>query len=95
VSPDGRILIVTCKLNGSTAFWDLDSGEELKSVANTRKVTHGVATSSDGRFAFVSVEGVGGEPGAVEVFDLKTLERRAAIDVGKQASGIDFWKMVR
>jgi DNA-binding beta-propeller fold protein YncE len=95
VSPDGRILIVTCKLNGSTAFWDLDSGKELKSVANTRKVTHGVATSSDGRFAFVSVEGVGGEPGAVEVFDLKTFERRAAIDVGKQASGIDFWKMVR
>jgi DNA-binding beta-propeller fold protein YncE len=95
VSPDGRVLIVTCKLNGSTAFWDLETGKELGSVANTRKVTHGVAVSPDNRFAFVSVEGVGGEAGAVEVFDLKSFERRATIEVGKQASGIDFWKMER
>jgi len=93
VSPDGSILVVTCKLDGSTAFWDLESGEELASVPNSRKVTHGAVVTPDSRYAFVTVEGIGGEPGTVDVFDLKTLERVAAIDVGKQASGIDFWKM--
>ncbi|MGH9320773.1 MAG: YncE family protein [Vicinamibacteria bacterium] len=93
VSPDGRILIVTEKLNHSTAFWDVESGKELANVATTRRLPHGVAVSPDSRLAFISVEGVGGDPGTVEVFDLETFERLAAIDVGKQASGIDFWKM--
>ena len=48
---------------------------------------------TDSRFAFVTVEGVGGDPGLVEVYDLQDLERRAVIEVGKQASGIDFWKL--
>ncbi len=93
VSPDGRLLIATCKLDDSTAFWDLASGTEVASVPSTRRITHGVTVSPDSRLAFVTVEGVGGDPGTVEVFDLETFERLAAIDVGKQASGIDFWKM--
>jgi hypothetical protein len=40
----------------------------------------------------VSVEGVGGEPGTVEVFDLRSRERVGKLDVGKQAGGIAFWK---
>ena len=93
ISPDGKMLIATCKPNHSTAFWDLDAGKELASVPSSRRITHGVTVSPDTRFAFVSVEGVGGEPGTVDVIDLQTFERRASIDVGKQASGIDFWKM--
>ena len=62
-------------------------------VPSSRRITHGVTVSPDTRFAFVSVEGVGGEPGTVDVIDLQTFERRASIDVGKQASEIDFWKM--
>jgi DNA-binding beta-propeller fold protein YncE len=50
---------------------------------------HGVAVSPDDRYAFVSVEGVGSEPGTVEVIDLRTLARVAAVDVGQMAGGID------
>ena len=93
ISPDGKTLVVTEKSNDSTAFWDLASGLERKSVPSTNKITHGVTISPDSRFAFVTVEGVGGDPGLVEIYDLHTLERRAVTEVGKQASGIDFWKM--
>ncbi len=93
VTPNGRLIIATCKLNNSTAIWDLDSGKELASVPASRRITHGVTVSPDNRFAFVTVEGVGDDPGTVDVIDLRTFETRASIDVGKQASGIDFWKM--
>jgi DNA-binding beta-propeller fold protein YncE len=94
ISPDGKILVVTEKLNHSIALWDTESGKEVAHVETTRRLPHGVAMSPDGRLAFISVEGVGGDPGTVEVFDLRLRERVAAIDTGKQASGIDFWKMV-
>ena len=92
VSPDGKTLVVTEKSNSSTGFWDLDSGKERASVACSNKITHGVTITPDSRFAFITVEGVGGEPGLVEVYDLESLERKAVVEVGKQASGIDFWK---
>ena len=56
-------------------------------------MTHGVSISPDSRYAFVSVEGIGKEPGAVEVFDLKTLKPIAIAEIGKQAGGIAFWKI--
>ncbi len=93
VSPDGKLLLATCKSHHSTAIWDLEAGKELASVPASRQITHGVTVSPDSRFAFVSVEGVGAEPGTVDVIDLQTLQLVASIDVGKQASGIDFWKM--
>jgi DNA-binding beta-propeller fold protein YncE len=51
---------------------------------------HGVVVSPDDRYAFVSVEGIGSEPGTVEVIDLKTLKTVATVDVPEQAAGIDF-----
>ena len=93
ISPDGRLLIVTCKSDNSIAFWDLVSGKELANVPSVRRIPHGVTVSPDGQLAFVTVEGVGGDPGSVEVLDLRTFRRLAVIDVGKQASGIDFWKI--
>jgi DNA-binding beta-propeller fold protein YncE len=86
-------LIVTCKSDNSIAFWDLVSGKELANVPSVRRIPHGVTVSPDGQLAFVTVEGVGGDPGSVEVLDLGTFRRLAVIDVGKQASGIDFWKI--
>ncbi|MCH6559979.1 YncE family protein, partial [candidate division KSB1 bacterium] len=71
----------------------LKKGKELARIPNSRKVTHGVVISPDSRYAFVSVEGKGGEPGAVDVFDLKKLKHVATAEVGKQAGGIAFWKM--
>ena len=52
-----------------------------------------MTVSSDSRYAFVSVEGKGAQPGKVDIFDLKALAKVATVDVGQQASGITFWKM--
>ncbi len=92
VTPDGSKLVVTQKSAGTVSVWHLASGERLGLVENTRRVTHGVIVSPDSRFAFVTVEGIGGEPGTVEAIDLQTIQRVDAIDVGKQAGGITFWR---
>ena len=93
VTPDGRQLVATYKSEATTGIWDLETGTEVARVPNSRKVSHGVVVSPDGRYAFVSVEGIGGEPGAVDVIDLASYERTAVAEVGKQAGGIAFWKM--
>ena len=93
VSPDGKRLVVSYKGAGATGVWDLEKGEELARIPNSRKVTHGVAISPDGRYAFLSVEGIGGEPGAVDVIDLEKLALVATAETGKQAGGIAFWKI--
>ena len=53
----------------------------------------GIAVSPDSRYAFISVEGVGSQPGTVDVIDLASGAKVASIDVGKQAGGIAFWKV--
>lgn len=93
VSQDGRHLVVTYKGAAKTGVWDLKTGKEIAKFNNTRKVTHGVVISPDSRYAFVSVEGIGKEPGSVEIFDLKELKPVAVAEIGKQAGGIAFWKM--
>lgn len=93
LSPDGRHLAVTEKSNHSVGFWDLQTETERASVPASARITHGVAITPDSRFAIVTVEEIGGEPGRVEFYDLETLEREAVVQIGKQASGIGFWKM--
>lgn len=93
ISPDGRYLVATYKGSAETGVWDLKKGKELARVPNTRKVTHGVSISSDSKYAFVSVEGIGGEPGTMDVIDIKKATKVASVDMGKQAGGIIFWKM--
>jgi DNA-binding beta-propeller fold protein YncE len=51
-------------------------------------VPHGVAFSPDGRYAFVSCESVGTDPGAVDVIDLTTLTRVASMEIARQPTGI-------
>ena len=92
VTPDGDRLVVTQKGSAAVTVWDRQSGERLAFIPSTRKVTHGVAVTPDSRYAFVSVEGIGGERGAVDVIDLESLQQVATADVGKQAGGIAFWK---
>ena len=52
---------------------------------NSRKVSHGIAISWDSKYAFISVDGIGIEPGSVDIIDLEKLERVAVVEVGKQA----------
>lgn len=86
----GARLIATNKRDASVSVFDAVSGKELARIPTTRKVVHGIAVSDDDRYAFISVEGVGSEPGTVDVIDLATLKKVASVDVGQQAGGIDF-----
>jgi DNA-binding beta-propeller fold protein YncE len=87
---DGTRLLATNKRDASVSVFDAASGKELARIPTTRKVVHGVVVSDDDRYAFVSVEGIGSEPGTVDVIDLTTLKKVASVDVGQQAGGIDF-----
>ena len=89
VTRDGRLLVGTNKRGKSVSIIDIASGKELARVATQRRVVHGVAISGDDRYAFISVEGVGSEPGTVEMIDLKAFTRVASADVGQMAGGID------
>jgi len=91
MTSDGR-LIATNRRDASVSVFD-QTRKELVRIPTKRKVVHGIAVSSDDRYAFISVEGIAAEPGTVEVLDLQTLKIIASIDVGQQAGGIDFWKV--
>ncbi len=93
LTPDGATLVVTYKGGDTVGFWDLESGRERARTATSRTIPHGVAVTPDGEYAFVTLEGVGGDSGTVEVYYVSTGERVGAVDVGKQAGGIAFWKM--
>jgi DNA-binding beta-propeller fold protein YncE len=93
ITHDGRRLIATNKRDQSVSIYELKTGKELARVPTKRKVLHGVVISPDDRYAFVTVEGVGSEPGTVEVIDLMTLKTVATVDVGAAAAGIDFFRI--
>jgi len=93
VSADGNLLVASYKSGAKTGIWNLNTGAEVAEIPNSRRVSHGVAISPDSRYAFISVEGIGGEPGSVDVVDLENHEVVAVIETGKQAGGIYFWKM--
>jgi DNA-binding beta-propeller fold protein YncE len=92
VTKNGR-LIATNKRDQSVSIIDLKTGRELARLKTKRKVLHGVAVSPDDRYAFVSVEGIGSEPGTVEIIDLEALKTVATVDVPQEAAGIDFLRI--
>ncbi|MEO6529166.1 MAG: YncE family protein [Gemmatimonadaceae bacterium] len=93
VTRDGKYLVATNKRGKSVSIIDIASGTESARIPTSRRVVHGAAISSDDRYAFISQEGIGSEPGAVDVIDLLALRKVATIDVGQQAGGVDFWKV--
>lgn len=92
VTHDGSRLIATNKRDQSVSIYDLKSGKELARLPTKRKVLHGVVVTPDDRYAFVTVEGIGSEPGTVEVIDLVAMKTVATLDVAQGAAGIDFYK---
>jgi DNA-binding beta-propeller fold protein YncE len=95
VTHDGRLLVATNKRGQSVSVFDAGTGKELKRLPTKRKVVHGVAITGDDRYAFISVEGIGSEPGTVEVIDLRALATVATVDVGPMAGGIDVLPVAR
>ena len=92
ISPNGNYMIATLKNSGCTGIWNLKNGSLIKTIKNSTSVPHGIAISSDSKYAFISVEGIAGEPGIVDVIDLDKFELVDSIEIGKQAGGIAFWK---
>ena len=87
-SPDGRWVIVTNKKAQSISLVDAKLLTEVARIPTSKKLPHGVAYAPDGRWAFISVESIGTDPGAVDVIDLWTLARVASIPVPLQPTGI-------
>lgn len=92
VTADGKTLVATYKTEGAIGIWDLEKGVERARLPSTRKVTHGVVISPDSRYAFVTSEAKGAEPGVVDIVDLQKDEIVTSVDVALQAGGITFWK---
>jgi DNA-binding beta-propeller fold protein YncE len=92
VTKDNR-LVATNKRDQSVSIYDLKTGNELARLPTKRKVLHGAVVSPDNRYAFISVEGIGSEPGTVEIIDLEALKTIATVDVPQAAAGIDFLRM--
>ena len=88
VTPDGQRLVASDKRDQSTSIFDISSGREIARIRPSRRMVHGVAISPDGRYAFVTAEGIGTEPGSLDVIDLRSLARVATVDVGPMAGGV-------
>ena len=93
ITHDGAKLVATNKRDQSVSVFDAANGKELGRIKTTRRIVHGAAISADDRYAFISCEGTGSEPGTVDVIDLVALQRVGTVNVGQQAGGIDFWKV--
>ena len=87
-SPDGRWVIVTNKKAQSFSLVDAQTLTEVARVPTTKKIVHGIAYSPDGRYAFVSQESIGADPGAVDMFDLTSRRVVATLPVPAQPTGI-------
>ena len=91
-SPDGSIGIVTNKKDQSFSILDLKALTELARIKTTKKIVHGVAFSPDGKFAYVSQESIGSDPGAIDVVDLATRKVTSSIAIPAQPTGITIFK---
>jgi DNA-binding beta-propeller fold protein YncE len=92
ITHDGTRLLATNKRDQSVSIFDLKTGKENARLPTKRKVLHGVVVSPDDAYAFVTVEGIGSEPGTVEIIDLKAMKTVATLDVGEEAAGVDFYR---
>ncbi len=93
VSPDGKTLVATLKGAQAVSIIDLSTGAERVRVPSSQPVTHGVIIAPDNQYAFITSEGIGATPGAIDVIDLTTATRIASLQAGQQTGGIAFWKM--
>jgi DNA-binding beta-propeller fold protein YncE len=91
-SADGKWVIVTNKKDKSLSLIDAQSLTEVVRIPTTKKIVHGVAYSPDGRYAFISQESIGADPGGVDMLDLGTRKIVASAPVPAQPTGIAIWR---
>jgi DNA-binding beta-propeller fold protein YncE len=87
-SPDGRWLLVTNKKDRSVSLFDLRTLAEVARLPTTKPIVHGIAWSPDSRWAYVSQESIGADPGAVDAIDITTRRTVATVAVPAQPAGI-------
>lgn len=87
-SADGRWVIVTNKKAQSVSLIDAQTLLEAARIPTSKPLPHGVAYSPDGRWAFISAESIGADPGAVDVIDLTSRARVHSIPIPRQPTGI-------
>lgn len=92
LSPDGKTLIVTNKKGQSVSIIDPVTLTEVARVATTKRIVHGVAFSPDSRYAYISQESIGADPGAIDVIDLTTRQKVYSVAVPAQPTGIVVWR---
>jgi DNA-binding beta-propeller fold protein YncE len=90
VSPDGRLLLVSLRnrTDAMLEIYDLRSGDRVGRVPASTTLVHGIAVTADSRYAFVTSEGIGAQPGKVDVVDLTNMRKVATVDVAQQATGV-------
>lgn len=90
VTPDGSYLLVTLRnaSAGAVEIHELRTGSRVERIPTRTTHSHGIAVTPDSRYAFVTSEGVGSEPGQIEVIDLRRRMSVAAVGVGQQAAGV-------
>ncbi len=92
-SPDGRLVIVTNKKDRSVSVIDAATLTEIRRVPVTKPVVHGVAFAPDSRYAYITQESVGADPGAVDVLDLATLTITSTHPLPAQPTGVTILRM--
>ena len=88
VSPDGSLVLVTNKKDRSVSLVDAQSLNLLATIATTKGVVHGIAWSPDGKYAYISAESVGADPGSVDMVDIAARTVVATYPVAAQPTGI-------
>lgn len=87
-SADGKWVIVTNKKDKSFSLVDANTLTEVVRVPTTKKIVHGVAYSPDGKYAFITQESIGADPGAVDMFDLASKKVVATYPLPAQPTGV-------
>ena len=88
VSPDGSLVLVTNKKDRSVSLVDAQSLNLLATIPTTKGVVHGIAWSPDGKYAYISAESVGADPGSVDMVDIAARTVVATYPVAAQPTGI-------
>jgi DNA-binding beta-propeller fold protein YncE len=91
-SPDGKWIIVTNKKDKSFSLIDGVTLTELVRIPTTKKIVHGVAYSPDGKYAFITQESIGADPGAIDMLDLSTRKVVTSVPVPAQPTGVAIWR---
>jgi YVTN family beta-propeller protein len=93
-SPDGKLVVVTNKKDQSVSLVDAVGLKEIARIPTSKRIVHGVAFSPDSRFAYISSESIGADPGSVDVIDLAARKRMASIPIPGQPTGITVLRLL-